>query len=115
MWPSDANTPSVLVLLGYCMQLGSDKDWSLVFAVFDENKSWYVKENIRNQTLTGCNDSDANVYDANVIYSKFPSPTTSEELVKRIRAAVKMSRRNRKIVYSHLDHTVTNLVKGRDL
>ncbi|CAG09735.1 unnamed protein product, partial [Tetraodon nigroviridis] len=49
--------------------LGSDKDWSLVFAVFDENKSWYVNENIHNQTLAGCQGTDADVYDSNVIYS----------------------------------------------
>lgn len=78
---SYADTPSVFDLIACCTQLGSDKDWSLVFAVFDENKSWYVKENIHNRTLTGCDDTDADVYDSNVIYSKFTSPTTSSVLV----------------------------------
>lgn len=55
------------------MQLGPDKDWSLVFAVFDENKSWYMKENIHNQTLSGCNSTAPDVYDSHVIYSKFDS------------------------------------------
>lgn len=55
------------------MQVGPDKDWSLVFAVFDENKSWYMKENIDNTTQTpaGCNDTDPDVYNSNVIYSEF--------------------------------------------
>lgn len=78
-------------LIACCMQLGSDKDWSLVFAVFDENKSWYMKENTHNQTLTSCNDTDADIYDSNVIYSKFTSPTTSSALVKQITSTVEMS------------------------
>lgn len=80
-------------LIARCIQLASDKDWSLVFAVFDENKSWYMKENIHNQTLTGCNDTDADIYDSNVIYSKFTSPTASLVLVKQITSTVKMSQR----------------------
>lgn len=59
------------------MQLGPDKDWSLVFAVFDENKSWYMKENIRNQTLSDCNSATPDAYDSHVIYSKFDSVTPS--------------------------------------
>lgn len=86
-------------LIACCMQLGSDKDWSLVFAVFDENKSWYMKENTHNQTLTSCNDTDADIYDSNVIYSKFTSPTTSSV----------------EIVYSHFHRTVTNPVKREGL
>lgn len=55
------------------MQVGPDKDWSLVFAVFDENKSWYMKENIHNTTQTPacCNDTDPDVYNSHVIYSEF--------------------------------------------
>lgn len=83
----------MFVLIAGYMQLGSDKDWSLVFAVFDENKSWYMKENIHNQTLTGCNDSDADVYDSNVIYSKLTSSSASWVLVKEITSTVKMSQR----------------------
>uniref|UniRef100_H2UN37 Coagulation factor VIII, procoagulant component n=1 Tax=Takifugu rubripes TaxID=31033 RepID=H2UN37_TAKRU len=51
--------------------VGPDKDWSLVFAVFDENNSWYMKENIHNttQTPTGYNDTDPDVYNSHVIYT----------------------------------------------
>lgn len=77
------------------MQLGSDKDWSLVFAVFDENKSWYMKENIHNQALTGCNVTDTDVYNSNVIYSKFTSPATSLVFVKQIVSSLEMSQHKR--------------------
>lgn len=63
-----------MTCLTCCLQLGPDKDWSLVFAVFDENNSWYMKENICNKS--DCNDTDPDVYNANVIYSKFTSASS---------------------------------------
>ncbi|TNN81898.1 Coagulation factor VIII [Liparis tanakae] len=49
--------------------LGPDKEWSLIFAVFDENRSWYFNENMQksNQNLTDI--SDPEFYKSNVIYS----------------------------------------------
>lgn len=101
-------TPSnTLCVRSNHLQLGSDKDWSLVFAVFDENKSWYMKENIHNQTVTGCNDTDADVCDSNVIYSKFTSGTTSSVLVRQITSTV--------TVFTIHNWIVTNLVKKEEL
>uniref|UniRef100_A0AAQ4QXA3 Coagulation factor VIII, procoagulant component n=1 Tax=Gasterosteus aculeatus aculeatus TaxID=481459 RepID=A0AAQ4QXA3_GASAC len=34
--------------------LGPDKEWSLIFAVFDENRSWYFNENIFITTTKPC-------------------------------------------------------------
>lgn len=66
------------------LQVGPDKDWSLVFAVFDENKSWYMKENIHNTTQTpaGYNDTNPDVYNSHVIYSELMA--TSSILVDQI-------------------------------
>lgn len=80
-----------------------------MFAVFDENKSWYVKENIHNQTTTGCNSTDPDVYDSNVIYSKLASPATSSILAKCHKATMSVE-----MFYLHLYSAVTNLI-GRDL
>ena len=55
------------------MQFGSDKEWSVIFAVFDENKSWYINENMQRSSLDSYNTSDPEFYDSNVIYSKFTS------------------------------------------
>lgn len=55
------------------MQLGSDKEWSLIFAVFDENRSWYIDENMQKSSQNSRNTSDPEFYDSNVIYSKFTS------------------------------------------
>ncbi|KAK2849050.1 hypothetical protein Q5P01_008884 [Channa striata] len=49
--------------------LGPDKEWSLVFAVFDENKSWYFNENMQKATHTAYNTTDPKFYNSNVIYS----------------------------------------------
>ncbi|KAM9849689.1 coagulation factor VIII [Aulostomus maculatus] len=49
--------------------LGPDKEWSLIFAVFDENQSWYVDENIHESSQNSSNISDAEFYNSNVIYS----------------------------------------------
>lgn len=50
------------------MQVSPDKEWSLIFAMFDENKSWYVNENMQK---SGQNTTDLESYNSNVIYSKF--------------------------------------------
>lgn len=49
------------------MQLGPDKEWSLIFAVFDENRSWYFNENMQKSSQ---NITDPGFYSSNVIYSK---------------------------------------------
>ncbi|TKS72296.1 Coagulation factor VIII [Collichthys lucidus] len=43
-----------------------DKEWSLIFAMFDENKSWYFNENMQK---SGQNTTDLGSYNSNVIYS----------------------------------------------
>lgn len=55
----------------FCMQLGADKEWSLIFAVFDENKSWYFNENMQKSTQNPYNTTHPALYNANVIYSEF--------------------------------------------
>ncbi|KAM9356695.1 coagulation factor VIII [Symphorus nematophorus] len=47
----------------------SDEDWSVIFAVFDENKSWYINENMQKSSLNSYNTTDPEFYDSNVIYS----------------------------------------------
>ncbi|XP_029298113.1 LOW QUALITY PROTEIN: coagulation factor VIII [Cottoperca gobio] len=49
--------------------LGSDKDWSLMFAVFDENRSWYINENMQKSSLNSYNSTDPEFYNSNVIYN----------------------------------------------
>uniref|UniRef100_UPI003AB01E3A coagulation factor VIII n=1 Tax=Centroberyx gerrardi TaxID=166262 RepID=UPI003AB01E3A len=51
--------------------LGSDKERSLMFAVFDENRSWYIGENIQkySQDPSKVNPNDPDFYSSNVIYS----------------------------------------------
>ncbi|XP_034037066.1 coagulation factor VIII isoform X2 [Thalassophryne amazonica] len=51
--------------------LGPDKEWSLIFSVFDENKSWYSNENIYQyiQDSSRINTTDPDFYNSNVIYS----------------------------------------------
>uniref|UniRef100_A0A7N8X3W3 Coagulation factor VIII, procoagulant component n=1 Tax=Mastacembelus armatus TaxID=205130 RepID=A0A7N8X3W3_9TELE len=49
--------------------LGPDKEWSLVFAVFDENKSWYFNENMQKSRQKPFNTTDSEFYKSNVIYS----------------------------------------------
>ncbi|XP_042275527.1 coagulation factor VIII [Thunnus maccoyii] len=48
--------------------LGPDKESSLIFAVFDENRSWYINENIQS-SQNSSSTSDAEFYNSNVIYS----------------------------------------------
>ncbi|KAM3613214.1 uncharacterized protein V6R79_022640 [Siganus canaliculatus] len=43
-----------------------DKTWSVIFAVFDENKSWYINENMQKSSS---NTTDPELYNSNVIYS----------------------------------------------
>ncbi|XP_023263153.1 coagulation factor VIII-like [Seriola lalandi dorsalis] len=49
--------------------LGPDKEWSLIFAVFDENRSWYFNENMQKSSQSFSNTTDAEFYNSNVIYS----------------------------------------------
>ncbi|XP_031718703.1 coagulation factor VIII [Anarrhichthys ocellatus] len=49
--------------------LGPDKEWSLIFAVFDENRSWYFNENMQKSSQTSWNITDPKFYSSNVIYS----------------------------------------------
>uniref|UniRef100_A0AAQ5X6G0 F5/8 type C domain-containing protein n=1 Tax=Amphiprion ocellaris TaxID=80972 RepID=A0AAQ5X6G0_AMPOC len=49
--------------------LGADKKFSLVFAVFDENRSWYFDENMQQSNQKSFNITDPEFYNSNVIYS----------------------------------------------
>ncbi|XP_022069387.2 coagulation factor VIII [Acanthochromis polyacanthus] len=49
--------------------LGPDKKFSLVFAVFDENRSWYFDENMQQSNQKSFNITDPEFYNSNVIYS----------------------------------------------
>uniref|UniRef100_M4A5L1 Coagulation factor VIII-like n=1 Tax=Xiphophorus maculatus TaxID=8083 RepID=M4A5L1_XIPMA len=49
--------------------LGPDQKQSLIFAVFDENRSWYFKENMKRSTQSSYNTTDPDFYESNVIYS----------------------------------------------
>ncbi|XP_078117549.1 coagulation factor VIII [Sander vitreus] len=49
--------------------LGPDKEWSLIFAVFDENRSWYINENMQKSSQNSPNTTDPEFYKSNVIYS----------------------------------------------
>ncbi|XP_028272452.1 coagulation factor VIII [Parambassis ranga] len=49
--------------------LGPDKNVSLIFAVFDENRSWYFNENMQKSSLKSFNTTDPDFYKSNVIYS----------------------------------------------
>lgn len=53
------------------MQVGPDKDWRLIFAVFDENRSWYFNENLQKSSMSSPNTTDPEFYNSNVIYSQF--------------------------------------------
>uniref|UniRef100_A0A3Q4GME5 Coagulation factor VIII-like n=1 Tax=Neolamprologus brichardi TaxID=32507 RepID=A0A3Q4GME5_NEOBR len=48
--------------------LGPDKKFSLIFAIFDENRSWYFDENMRKSTQKSFNTTDPDFYNSNVIY-----------------------------------------------
>uniref|UniRef100_A0A8C9ZM73 Coagulation factor VIII-like n=1 Tax=Sander lucioperca TaxID=283035 RepID=A0A8C9ZM73_SANLU len=43
--------------------------WSLIFAVFDENRSWYINENMQKSSQNSPNTTDPEFYKSNVIYS----------------------------------------------
>ncbi|KAF7667624.1 hypothetical protein LDENG_00054700 [Lucifuga dentata] len=51
--------------------LNPDKEWSLMFAIFDENRSWYINENIQRYSKdpSKVNTTDPGFYKSNVIYS----------------------------------------------
>nr|XP_020451699.1 coagulation factor VIII-like [Monopterus albus] len=49
--------------------LGPDRQWSLMFAVFDENKSWYFNDNMQKSSQKPFNITDPEFYNSNVIYS----------------------------------------------
>ncbi|XP_077388804.1 coagulation factor VIII isoform X2 [Festucalex cinctus] len=48
--------------------LAPDKDWTVMFAVFDENRSWYVDENI-DKHQNSSETTNPELYNSNVIYS----------------------------------------------
>lgn len=48
-----------------------------MFTVFDENRSWYIKENTQNIKQNSFNTTDPEFYNSNVIYSKFNSKQLS--------------------------------------
>lgn len=56
------------------MQFGPDKEWSVIFAAFDENRSWYIKDNMQNSKLNTSIANNPEFYSSNVIYSKNVSP-----------------------------------------
>uniref|UniRef100_A0A8D3CPB7 Coagulation factor VIII, procoagulant component n=1 Tax=Scophthalmus maximus TaxID=52904 RepID=A0A8D3CPB7_SCOMX len=43
----------------------------LIFAVFDENRSWYFNENMQKSSKNSTNTNDPDFYNSNVIYSEF--------------------------------------------
>lgn len=49
-----------------------------MFTVFDENRSWYIKENTQNIKQNSFNTTDPEFYNSNVIYSKCNSPSSSK-------------------------------------
>lgn len=51
--------------------MGPDKEWRLIFAVFDENRSWYFNENMQKSSKNSTNTNDPDFYNSNVIYSEF--------------------------------------------
>lgn len=61
------------------MQFGPDKEWSVIFAVFDENRSWYIKDNMQKSELNSANLNNPEFYNSNVIYSKNTSPGISQQ------------------------------------
>lgn len=66
-------SPSLCVWICGWVQLSADKRWTLAFAVFDENRSWYINENIENysQDPSKIDPNDPDFYSSNVIYSEF--------------------------------------------
>ncbi len=57
---------------GLFLQLKADKEQHAMLAVFDENKSWYVDENIRLYCdRSKVNKADPDFYKSNVMHSKF--------------------------------------------
>lgn len=67
----ECKTMHLSYLIYCCMQLGPDKEWSVIFAVFDENRSWYINENMQKSSRKSSNITDVEFYNSNVIYSKF--------------------------------------------
>ncbi|MEQ2224051.1 hypothetical protein ILYODFUR_003489 [Ilyodon furcidens] len=49
--------------------LGLDEKMSLIFGVFDENRSWYFKENMQRSARKSYNTTNPEFYESNVIYS----------------------------------------------
>ncbi|XP_047441912.1 coagulation factor VIII [Mugil cephalus] len=59
--------PNTINLRGQLV--GSDKMLSLIFAVFDENRSWYFNENMQSSSQNLSYTTDPEFYKSNVIYS----------------------------------------------
>ncbi|KAK0138572.1 Coagulation factor VIII [Merluccius polli] len=51
--------------------VGPDNEMSMMFAVFDENRSWYINENIHKYSLntSKVDPNDPDFYNSNIIYS----------------------------------------------
>ena len=50
----------------------ADKEQHAMFAVFDENKSWYLDDNIRTYSdRSRVNKADSDFYKSNVMHSEF--------------------------------------------
>lgn len=57
---------------GLFLQLKADKEQHAMFAVFDENKSWYLDDNIRQYCdRSKVNKADPDFYKSNLMHSEF--------------------------------------------
>lgn len=56
--------------------MGTDDEMRMMFAVFDENRSWYIDQNIREYSSdpSKVDPSDPDFYSSNIIYSKSTAP-----------------------------------------
>lgn len=62
----------VMPVFALFVQLKADKEQHSMFAVFDENKSWYLDYNIRQYCdRSKVNKADSEFYKSNVMHSKF--------------------------------------------
>jgi len=58
-------------IFGLFLQLKADKEQHAMFAVFDENKSWYLEDNIQQfSDRSKVNKADPDFYKSNVMHSK---------------------------------------------
>uniref|UniRef100_A0A665V4S1 Coagulation factor V n=1 Tax=Echeneis naucrates TaxID=173247 RepID=A0A665V4S1_ECHNA len=81
MYHSAVNTPRdiasgligpILICKSKSLNFKADKEQHAMFAAFDENKSWYLEDNIRLYTdQTKVNRADVDFYRSNIMHSKF--------------------------------------------